>query len=175
MVVSSWSNFADTVFAVMRISSLVKNHLDKSTGHATTVPTPENEEVAQDSRAYFLRGGTKSRLGDHAGAEADFTLALQHGSDDPLSYLLRGLSRYQQKNWNGAEHDFSEAIGKGLADAGIYLMRGMARLEQRNQEGAKSDFRQGVAAPEQSRRSKLLLRLFAAWILFRHRFRFSMP
>lgn len=94
---------------------------------------------SNDSDIYFARGIERSEKGDHAGAQSDFTAAIDLGSGDPIVHLLRGASRLKLKDWPGAEADFTATL-ESVQHANVYALRGTVRLKQKCYGRALSDF-----------------------------------
>ena len=94
---------------------------------------------SHDHNIYFARGIARSEKGDHAGAQSDFTAAIDLGLRDPIVHLLRGASRSKLQDWAGAEADFTATL-ESMQDAGVYALRGTVRFKQKCYGRGLSDF-----------------------------------
>jgi tetratricopeptide (TPR) repeat protein len=62
-----------------------------------------------DSKAYYNRGVTRSRLGDSQGAIADYNEALRINPNYAKAYNVRGYARAELGDKQGAIQDFQKA------------------------------------------------------------------
>ncbi|MCP3135849.1 tetratricopeptide repeat protein [Pyxidicoccus xibeiensis] len=90
--------------------------------------------------AYVHRGIARTKLGDLAGAEADFSEALS--KSDPLrpsTYALRALARLEQGNPQGALEDIDAALAEKPGDLLLLPVRAQVRMSMGDLEGALAD------------------------------------
>ncbi|MDR0907223.1 MAG: tetratricopeptide repeat protein [Rikenellaceae bacterium] len=94
----------------------------------------------EDYEAYFFRGIAKANLDDNLGAEADFTLAIEHNPVYTMAYQHRAITRMLLGNYDDALSDFAEAITLRPDLSGPYYSRGYTFLMNRQFERAVEDF-----------------------------------
>ncbi|MBD1999977.1 tetratricopeptide repeat protein [Leptolyngbya sp. FACHB-541] len=99
-------------------------------------PTLDPEDVA----AHWNRAVTRYRLGDKAGAIADFDSLIALTPRDAAAYNGRALVRYDQGNKSGALADLSEAIVLDPRYLAAYCNRGFIRVEMGDPYGAIADY-----------------------------------
>lgn len=98
-----------------------------------------------EGHAQFMCGICRMQLGNLAGADADFSAALELGMQPAMSRYYRGVIRLSQARYAEAEADFAEAMGVALdeEESGImelWYNRGVSRMAQGNFGAAAKDF-----------------------------------
>ena len=88
---------------------------------ATTAVCDDKDEKAQD---FVARGQAKQAKGDAAGAEADYTRAIQLKPGGLEVYINRGSARMAPKNFDGAIEDCTEAIRQCARRTKAYSLGG---------------------------------------------------
>jgi len=94
---------------------------------------------------YFNRAFEKAKRGDHYGAIADYTKAIEINPTNEKAYYNRGISKIELKDYSGAVSDFSKAIEINPTYAKAYYNLGT--LKGRYLEdyyGAISDFSKAI-------------------------------
>src|SRR5947209_4084579 len=112
--------------------------------------------------AYTNRGTTRIRLGDTAGAIADFTSALTLAPDDAEIFFNRGNARLVAGDPRGALADFTRAVGLRPGFALAVFNRGIARLRSSDVPGARADWSEAVALTPDARTREMMERRAAA-------------
>ncbi len=107
--------------------------------------TTEIAAFPDNALAYINRGAARHQSGDHGGAIADFSKAIELDPGSALAFNDRGLSRMKTKNYEGAIGDFSKAIALGPGVAAIFFNRGIARIHADDLPGAIEDFTEAAA------------------------------
>ena len=82
----------------------------------------------QTVEEYFESGSSKSDLGDHRGAIADFTKAIEIDPQYMDAYYNRGNSKYKLEDYRGAIVDYTKAIEIDPQYASAYFNRGVTKL-----------------------------------------------
>ena len=92
--------------------------------------------------AYLLiqQGEDKQRIGDRAGAIADYTQAIALEPQSILAYIYRGVAKRDQHDLAGAIEDYSHVIAVDPKYAEAYLGRGFARQAKKDFDGTIADF-----------------------------------
>jgi tetratricopeptide (TPR) repeat protein len=112
--------------------------------------------------AYANRGTTRIRLGDTAGAIADFTSALQLTPNDSEILFNRGNARLVAGDPKGAATDFTRAAEVRPDFALAIFNRGIARLRSGDALGARADWSEAMKlAKEPEVRAALVRRAVA--------------
>jgi tetratricopeptide (TPR) repeat protein len=92
------------------------------------------------SRLYLLRGNAKKQKHDHAGAIADYTLAIEFEHDyKDVMFAARAVAREQSGDLDGAIADYTRAIDMDPAFDGNYVSRGLVKQKLGDAEGAAAD------------------------------------
>jgi len=105
-----------------------------------------NEAVRDQpsAAAYANRGTTRVRLGDTAGAIADFTSALELTPNDSEILFNRGNARLVAGDPKGAATDFTRAVELRPNFALAVFNRGIARLRSGDALGARADWSEAM-------------------------------
>src|SRR5262245_27322103 len=99
--------------------------------------------------AYANRGTTRIRLGDTAGAIADFTSALQLTPNDSEILFNRGNARLVAGDPRGAVTDFTRAVELRPDFPLAIFNRGIARLRSGDTLGARADWSEAMKLAKQ--------------------------
>ncbi len=118
----------------------------------TLPPTPQplhpnpisTTDPVTAARELSIRGFLKAERGDHRGAIADYTRALQLDPTNPDLYYNRGVSRAAIGENQGAIADYTEAIRRDPGSGDAYYNRGLTHLVSQNQLLAIADFTQAI-------------------------------
>ncbi len=127
----------DALKARAEVSSSLEADIRKWTTEIATYP--------DNALAYINRGAARHQAGDHGGAIADFSKAIELDPGSALAFNNRGLSRVKAKDYEGAIGDFSKAIELGPGVAAIFFNRGIARIHADDLPGAIEDFTKAAA------------------------------
>ena len=90
-------------------------------------PLLQGNDLPISAETYFLWGNAKYRLGDYAGAIADYTMAIQLKPDAAEAYNNRGVSKFRLERYAAAILDYDTAIPLKPNDATAYMNRGAAK------------------------------------------------
>lgn len=91
-----------------------------------------------------IRGFLKADRGDHRGAIADFTRALELDPSNTDLYYNRGISRAAIGDHSGAIADFTQTIRRDPRSADAYFNRGLVYTITQNRQAAIADFTQAI-------------------------------
>ena len=133
------SAFIGTILSLIPLGQplIIKTSLVLSTT-GLMLSVSENA-YAKNSTFFYNRGSDKANKGDHYGAIADFTKAIEIDPQNDDAFYNRGTSKLELKDYYGAISDFTKAIEiKPASDA--YYNRGNSKLELKDYYGAISDF-----------------------------------
>lgn len=84
--------------------------------------------------AHYNRAGIYSQTGDYPRAIADYTVAIQHISDEPKkarAHYHRGNNYYQVKDYERAVEDYAESIKATIAKGKKSKAQEMKSLAQK--------------------------------------------
>lgn len=98
----------------------------------------------KDSTGYCSRGTVRSRVGDLAGAKADFERAIELEPKNAEAYSGRGYLRIYLADNKGALEDFQKAIELDPNSAASYCGRGQALSELGEEKDALADFDRAI-------------------------------
>jgi Flp pilus assembly protein TadD len=90
-------------------------------------------------QALIDRGIQQARQGDHAGAIATFSEAIQLNPHAAELYYRRGLSHFKLGSFHAAAFDYTEALNRDRDRHEFYFARALVRLELRHLPGALED------------------------------------
>ena len=96
-------------------------------------------------QSYYNNGVTKQKLGDHKGAIADFTKAIEITDNDYMAYVNRGVSKDELGDYRGAISDYTKAI-EVHPDYKAFENRGHSKgyLQPPDFKGAIPDFTRAI-------------------------------
>jgi tetratricopeptide (TPR) repeat protein len=95
--------------------------------------------ISDNAQLYYLRGNTRLERGDHAGAIADYSAALELDSGRADVCKKRGQTRLEVGDGAGALADFDAVLRIDPQDAAAYRGRSAARLLRGDVAGAEAD------------------------------------
>lgn len=98
-----------------------------------------------DAEAYYNRGITKGKKGDHDGAIEDFTTATRLKPGFVEAYYNRGVAKGKKCDLDGAIEDYTKAISLKPDYAEAYFNGGLAKaLLKGDLDGAIDDFTNAI-------------------------------
>lgn len=122
---------------------------DSSTGSppepAAELPTSPTTADLQASRRYRSKGAVKATTGDHQGAIAEFSRAIEANPRFVRAFYGRALSNKALGDVEGAIADFTQALECDDGHAKSYFQRGLLRRESGDPKGAIADFTRVIA------------------------------
>ena len=95
---------------------------------------------SSDAIFYYNRGFDRAEAGDHYGAIADFTKAIQINPNDDDAFYNRGNSKSAIKDYYGSIYDYTNAIEIDSSQSDVFINRGLSRQNIGDKEGACSDW-----------------------------------
>jgi tetratricopeptide (TPR) repeat protein len=98
---------------------------------------------SQNARLYYLRGVTKSMLGNQDAIE-DYNRAIALKLNEPLVYHNRGVTKFAFGNYKGSIEDYNRAISLDPNLASAYYHRGNAKVALA-QRGGLEDFNRAIS------------------------------
>ena len=112
-----------------------------TTGFLLSLP---EKVYAGDNSYYFDRAFDKGENGDHYGAIADYTKAIEIDPNDVQAYFNRGWNKAKLKDDYGAIFDYTKAIEIDPNYKSAYKNRGISKENIGDLQGACDDWRQAV-------------------------------
>ena len=102
--------------------------------------------VAQNNEdaKYAKRGNTKRKKGDHEGAIADYTKAIEINPKYVDAYIWRGLAKHSKGDYDGAIADYTKAIEIDPKCAGAYINLGNAKYHKGDYDAAIADYTRAI-------------------------------
>jgi tetratricopeptide (TPR) repeat protein len=92
------------------------------------------------SEPHIWRGRAKLSLGDHRGAEFDFTRAVMLDSYNPDAYYYRGVVKSNLYDYYSALEDYGKSLERRPNNPNVFFSRGTTRLRMKDYEAAITDF-----------------------------------
>jgi tetratricopeptide (TPR) repeat protein len=94
----------------------------------------------QTADQFFNSGYAKEDAGDHYGAIADYTRAIELRPNYDMAYNNRGWAKYGLKDYSGAIVDFDKAIQLNPNNDYAWCNRGVAKWYLNDLDGACQDW-----------------------------------
>ncbi|MBI3723530.1 tetratricopeptide repeat protein [bacterium] len=101
-------------------------------------------EAEAGPRELSERAISRSAQGDHDGAIADLTKAIDRDPSSASHWAVRGYCKYLKDDWDGAIADCSRALELDPHELVAWNTRGMARAEKGDPEGALADVSRAI-------------------------------
>ncbi|TAE16160.1 MAG: tetratricopeptide repeat protein [Bacteroidetes bacterium] len=103
------------------------------------------EKRKDNALAYQKRGFAKRKMGNHGGAEADYSSALAYNANLTEAYLGRAQARIKLGNYEQAIEDYSQTLTRQPTHSkakDILYNRGLSYLKLKKYKEALTDFRE---------------------------------
>ena len=100
---------------------------------------------ARDNSYYFNRAFDKEERGDHYGAIADYTKAIEIDPKKDKAYYNRGIAKTKLKDYYGAISDYNKALEIDPNDKKAYNNRGIAKRKIGDDKGGCDDYKKAIA------------------------------
>jgi len=100
--------------------------------------------LAESVDFYFDRAFEKGNKGDHYGAIADYTKAIEINPNDSIAFYNRGWNKGQLNDYYGAIADYTKAIEINPQYESAYYNRGWSKDELKDYYGAISDYKKAI-------------------------------